>query len=148
MKVIFLDIDGVLNNYETRDVYRGCTGIDRLLVSNLNAVVVATGAVVVVSSTWRILHTVEELQEILKNYGFRGQVIGKTSQMNNVADRWRRGNEIDEYVKSLGDDLESFVIVDDASSAGSVHPNNFVQTDFVKALTMKHAIQMIRVLNG
>jgi hypothetical protein len=90
MKIIFLDIDGVLNHqkwYEFRH-----KNVDIKLVASeypkyefdpnsvecLNWITDATGAKIVVSSTWRHGKTVEELQELLKSVGVTGEVIGKT----------------------------------------------------------------------
>lgn len=54
MKVIFLDIDGVLN-YVYCDAREpcGCIGISNAAVKNLAKIVKATGAVIVLTSTWK-----------------------------------------------------------------------------------------------
>ena len=39
MKVIFLDVDGVLNSVETSEVFQGFVGIDDKLVSKLRKIV-------------------------------------------------------------------------------------------------------------
>jgi hypothetical protein len=60
LKVIFLDVDGVLNS---RGKWAGCdlanltdsgTRIDPLAVARLKRIVDATDAKIVVSSTWRL----------------------------------------------------------------------------------------------
>jgi hypothetical protein len=51
MKVIFLDIDGVLNCWATTERWRGYIGIDPKLAQRFAELV--TGAKVVLSSTWR-----------------------------------------------------------------------------------------------
>ena len=54
MKVIFLDVDGVLNTiFTTRQVY-GYTFVDTRKVLRLRDIVERTGAKLVLSSTWRI----------------------------------------------------------------------------------------------
>ena len=51
-RIIFLDIDGVLNVYcESRDKY-GCT-FHTHFEDNLHDLIEATGAEIVISSTWR-----------------------------------------------------------------------------------------------
>lgn len=56
MKVIFLDIDGVLNDdYTTDSSPEGFTGIDDGMVENLERIVRKTGAKIVLSSSWRSL---------------------------------------------------------------------------------------------
>lgn len=66
MKIIFLDIDGVLNNQvdEERSVIKidhPDDFISERCVTLLNELIENTGAKVVVSSTWRIGKTVEQL---------------------------------------------------------------------------------------
>lgn len=54
MKVLFLDIDGVLNCATSNWQHRGFIGIDPYMVAILNRVLEKTGAQVVLSSTWRL----------------------------------------------------------------------------------------------
>lgn len=54
MKVIFLDVDGVLNDDYTADRSpAGFIGIDDEMVANLERIVRKTGAKIVLSSSWR-----------------------------------------------------------------------------------------------
>jgi hypothetical protein len=53
MKVIFLDIDGVLNSPKTRNPRKFPYVVERRLVSRLKHLLRKTGAKVVLSSTWR-----------------------------------------------------------------------------------------------
>lgn len=65
MKIIFLDIDGVLNTSETlKHSHNGIIGIDPYRVLLLDRIVEATGAEVVLSSSWRKGHY-EELKKSL-----------------------------------------------------------------------------------
>lgn len=96
MKVIFLDIDGVLNSdnfYEeifrnkpenqlvtTNGVWRysyDAGGIDSRCVKWLNKVTNDTGAVIVVTSSWR-KEGLEGISSILAKAGVKGQVVGIT----------------------------------------------------------------------
>lgn len=93
MKVIFLDVDGVLNSEEWMKSRRDKYSMDDIhtqypfyefspdLVANLNKITDATGAKIVVSSTWRLGRTVEQLIELLKSVGVTGEVIDKTDHM-------------------------------------------------------------------
>jgi hypothetical protein len=123
-KIIFLDIDGVLNSELWYTAFRkkindpiiekdlvsnafGATSnkveilsqdLDPHTVARLNDIVDLTGAGVVITSTWRMGRECDELQEILDGAGFTGQIIGTTP----CAMRWSlehsssilRGNEI------------------------------------------------------
>lgn len=117
MKVIFLDIDGVLNSedwYKKRfeEVDKALISsmhpfyeFDPLLVQNLNRIVKETGAKVVVSSTWRKKRSVEELQEILEKVGFEGEVIDKTPYFGGIGGfgyTVPRGCEIEWWVENQG----------------------------------------------
>jgi len=86
-KLIFLDVDGVLNSLiwmeRMNDAGKNKDGfffenVDVEAVARLNRIVEATGAAVVVSSTWRIGRSAKELQALLDAHGFVGNVIGKT----------------------------------------------------------------------
>ena len=74
-KIIFLDIDGVLNSVEYRKRIQ-CTGrveMDPQLLSLLADLVNKTGAKLVISSTWRIggIDKDSALQTCFKKYGLR-----------------------------------------------------------------------------
>lgn len=114
MKVIFLDIDGVLNSqlwYSKRrnfnpteiDTHYPFYEFDPDLVNNLNRIVENTGAKIVVSSTWRKGRSVDELQTLLDSVGFIGEVIGKTKSFSiydgNKYESAPRGCEIASYLR-------------------------------------------------
>jgi hypothetical protein len=126
MKVIFLDIDGVLNHEnwfkkrmtikndfnskEWNDHYPFYE-FDPESVKQLNKIIDKTGAKVVISSTWRHGRTVEQLQEILDKVGFIGEVIDKTPSFiargtDNLGEKISytipRGCEIDWWLESKG----------------------------------------------
>ena len=141
MKIIFLDIDGVLNHqlfYEEQE-FRAHTDIDRSRISLLNNLIEDTNAKVVISSTWRIGTTIEELQTILNDEGFTGEVIGKTPQGGNDC---CRGNEIYKWIKDndklLGKpyyEFKDYVIFDDDSDMLLCQRNNFLLVDNFVGLT-------------
>ena len=95
-KVIFLDIDGVLNYqlmWEEKvqhlrhkelpaDTPKGAHDICEKKVKLLNELIRSTDAKVVVSSSWRKNRSVESLQEVLDYKGFKGEIIGKTPYLN------------------------------------------------------------------
>jgi histidinol phosphatase-like enzyme len=77
IKVIFLDLDGVLNVYcEDRDEF-GCT-FHSNFVDNLKRIIEKTGAKIVISSSWRK----DGLKFMLDLWKFRnlpGEIIDLTS---------------------------------------------------------------------
>lgn len=56
MKIIFLDIDGVLNNHQFNEVAGSCI-IQQDSVQCLNSIMHLTGARIAVSSAWRYMRT-------------------------------------------------------------------------------------------
>lgn len=54
MKIIFLDVDGVLNSNDTEDIFRGFIGLNYSGIKLLKEIVDATGAEIVLVSTWKL----------------------------------------------------------------------------------------------
>lgn len=94
MKVLFLDVDGVLNAHEfDPDVL--CGQIHRDKVAVLNRVLRETGAKVVLSSAWRyIVHrgeaTLMGMEWLLRSHGMlAGRLVGITREDTMVRDAYR-----------------------------------------------------------
>jgi hypothetical protein len=148
MKVIFLDIDGVLNCSveKTRDVVtdpdRYGSTINEALMSRLNRLIKETGAKVVISSTWRKLYTQEEITKLFDVVGFEGEIIGMTGSSSHGF----RGLEIREW--SGGKGLENYIILDDDSDMLLWQASHFFNTDHAYGLTDKIVYKATRFLNG
>ncbi len=168
MKIIFLDIDGVLNSahwwkvrppldeYGNSDVHSR-RSIDPTAVAHLNTIVEKSGAVIVLSSTWRTMHPLSYMQSLLKKRGFTGKIFAATpdfASFSNPTDDEgnilyiRRGKEIQAWLDMLGPDRQpdSFVILDDDDDMGHLS-NCLVKTTFQKGLTDEHVIAALEVLN-
>jgi len=92
MKVVFLDIDGVLNTATTLPLREnliklggivvGFNQLDKNAIAQLNRVTDTTGAKIVISSSWRIGCSTPEkfkvLCEYLKQQGVAGEIISRT----------------------------------------------------------------------
>lgn len=153
MKVIFLDVDGVLNSqahfhaeYERKQhATSGChaDAIDPLAVRVLNQVVERTGAKIVFSSTWRRApRFFAELLPMFREKGMMGDVIGRTPSLPhpNV-----RGDEIYCYMSTM---LEwpQFVILDDSNDMGDLTPW-LVRTDGAFGLCFNQVDQVVEMLH-
>ena len=121
MKAIFLDVDGVLNNNHTRTVtFDGWCFVDDYLVARLAQIVRATGAKIILSSTWR--DGWNRADETL-NEPFFNQLRAKLREYGmEIYDalplpmRPRRGQAIKDYFDHYkGEPIEKFVILDDWS---------------------------------
>ena len=87
MKVIFLDFDGVLNSeasfrYEMRRKnIRVAKTLSAIACSNLQYILEQDSSVkIIISSTWRHIHTRVELQDILSTYGVDGSRVMRSEE--------------------------------------------------------------------
>jgi hypothetical protein len=151
VKVIFLDKDGVLttlqdvyaaerHQYKFRSLKFAACEINPARVKHLNAIVAATGAVVVVSAVLRLSYTVPQLRRILRMCGFEGRVIDKTPHLGG-----RRGRDIRAWLDA-NPGVESYVIIDDDSDMGQSMPR-LVKTKLRHGLCAKHIAPAVRLLN-
>lgn len=142
MKIIFLDFDGVLVlEADFRKAQRRC-------VEQLNRITNATGAKIVVSSTWRLLHG--DCKDLLKLWGVTGEVIGHTpteptSKGGIIEVHRSRGGEIQHWILENGF-AGDFVVIDDEIT--SFLPDRQVGTDFRHGLTEERADLAIAILNN
>ncbi len=110
MKVIFLDVDGVLNSDEYFDKTRSLNiqgieeDIDIEKIKLLKKAINETGARVVLSSSWRYTRNGQQLKELLSNYQIYAD---STPFIQN-----KRGLEIKQWL-SENQNIEDFVILDD-----------------------------------
>ena len=136
MKIIFLDIDGVLNSemYEwSRGEDRADNRIDLSRVRLLKDIVSATDAKIVLSSTWRLDWNKspelcgedgEYINQCLAQYGL--SIIDKTPFNSMIDDRRR---EILTWLSRHRGEVESFVILDDINCGWEDLDRRVVVTD-------------------
>ncbi len=114
-RMIFLDVDGVLNNIATRErSNNGMIGIDPVKVQLLKEIKDQTGARIVLTSTWR-----NEWEPDYESCGLDGKYLSDslTSGGVEIHDKIpglsgiHRGSEIRRYAKTTG--CRSFIVLDD-----------------------------------
>lgn len=170
--IIFLDIDGVLNcelHYKSSqfkdykeakkslrksvkaekisrlDFYKSKICLER--VKLLSGLCENTDTAVVISSTWRMGKTIDELQEILNYCGATFKVIGKTDYLG-----YERGIEISKWLKDNCQnyfdtpyyDFYRYAIIDDDSDMLLNQQYHFFQTDGYSGLTYNTCYQINR----
>jgi hypothetical protein len=145
-KVLFLDCDGVLNSRESfeREVAAGnpqLSHLDAAMIRRLQRVLEETGAVVVLSSTWRL---VPDFVQAVIDAGIPIYDCTPQLGMNN-----HRGDEITAWLDAhISDDVKVIAIVDDDADAGD-GPSlqaRFVQTSFETGLQDEHERALIALL--
>lgn len=146
--VLFLDVDGTLNsalflqeNPGVFDCVDEAEALDPVAVARLEQVLLRTGAVIVVSSAWRLFHTVEQIQGFLHRRGApSARVIGGTPRLTGY-----RGEEIKAYLKEHPE-ITRFAIVDDDSDMEPLY-SKLVQTDKNEGMLDKHVELLVAMLN-
>ncbi len=147
MKVLFLDVDGVLNTPKLIKRF-GFDHVDDILVALVARIVRETGVEIVLSSTWRINEKDKKfVEDALARHGLKlfgctpviersgGWTEGGWVRRHEEIHAWLRVNEVTRF--AILDDL------DDAEIVGS-----FFQTDEDIGLTVEITERIINHLNG
>jgi hypothetical protein len=141
-KLIFLDFDGVLNSELSVSQLGTRYKFWPPSIQALNQLLSESGALIVVSSTWREHWTLKENAASLERAGLLpGRVVGKTSVSGG-----ERGIEIDSWLKSVPYSVQSFVILDDRDDM-AMHRQRLVLVDPKMGLGMKEARQAVGLLS-
>ena len=164
-KVVFLDIDGVLNTKEwqgrmTSDTLKDEFGyaFSPVAVANLTHIIDETGAEIVISSSWKF-YGVAKLREMWKNRNLPGTILDITP--NTVSDEVLlnanleeielgvcRGNEIKEWLSRHKQKVSNYVIIDDFDDLLPEQEEHAVITNTLMGITEKDAEKAIIILEG
>lgn len=152
MKVIFLDIDGVLNSVRyDRERGKNDGNIDESRLPLLKRAVEATDAEIILSSSWRrhwdkdeskMTADGKELDRLFKIFNMG--IYDKTPDYGNV---YGRENEIESWLNEHKD-VDKFVIVDDLPFGWVKYSNRWVKTNanIGRGLEQSHVEEIIKLL--
>lgn len=163
-KVIFLDIDGVLNtkwwytqmNRNTpKDKYG--YAFDPKAVANLRRIVEETGADIVISSSWKCMG-LSEMEEMWRARCLLGKIIGLTpnsvsnglllnADIDSIELFHIRGEEIKEWLKMHEKQVSNYTIIDDMDNMLPDQQSHFVQTNPEEGITEEDVQKTIKILN-
>lgn len=156
MKVIFLDIDGVLNEEKSRSRCVGYKGIDDSKAENLAKIVYATGAKIVLISTWKEgwRKTDKVHQGIMANYldkKLKKQGLTVFDKTRDMVEKeyLSRGEGILVFIQRHK--VDKYVVLDDYQYDydGCGLTEGHIKTDaYNGGLTVALAEKAIRLLNG
>lgn len=144
MKVVFLDIDGVLNCHRTAIAFGGIphttarngrAALDEVAIRLIGGIVRAAGAVIVLSSTWRKHSDWQDYGPALDL-----PIIDRTPSLAGF-----RGQEIDDWL-SRHPEVESFAIVDDDRDMTPEQMTFFVHTSGFDGFTWANALTLARLM--
>jgi len=166
-KVLFLDIDGVLNTERQHDrcVNLGADQVDNFgyafdpeAVANLERIVNETGADIVISSSWK-MWGLDAMQRMWARRDLPGKVIDITP--NTESDEMLlsvdldfmdipaiKGSEIKEWLSTNGNQDTRYAILDDLPDMLPEQESHFVQTDPRIGITKDDADRIITILTG
>jgi hypothetical protein len=140
IKVLFCDVDGVLNCYNTPQSSAGWIGIDPEMLSQLKKIIVETGVQVVLSSSWRIP---ENWREEMKLAGCPIPFLDRTPYNRGLTSR---GMEVKQWLDEHPE-VEKFACLDDNTDflAGQ---KLFLTKFYGKGLTPEIRDEVIRYFNS
>lgn len=137
MKVLFLDIDGVVNGADTHTLVDNLWPIDRYMAFLVGKIVLDTGCKVVLSSSWR--HHPDGVEVASKRITPIHDITGNGGKV--------RGDEIKEWLDAHPEVTE-YAIVDDDSDMLEEQKPNFFQTSWSTGITEEIAKQITKHFNG
>nr|UWF95896.1 MAG: HAD domain protein [Bacteriophage sp.] len=156
MKIIFLDIDGVVSTHRCQ------WKLDPEKMELIKRICDATNAKIVVTSSWRgynLKQTIENLVDLEREAGhqpflYPELIVGCTDRMYSFKHGNRdthfslpRGCEIERYCFEH-QEIESYVILDDGSDMLLEHKDKFIQTHALLGISEEDAKKAIAILKG
>lgn len=149
MKIIFLDIDGVINTSSS-----GTSGaipkpkLNKSAISALNSIIEELPEVrFVLSSRWRVDYGYTETIRYLKENGFKGLFVGQTPNFDKPSTenlKPRRRYEIEKYLDENNIRGE-FVIIDDNPDLGRLASRQ-IKTRWSSGFTAGRVRDVLRIL--
>lgn len=154
MKVIFLDVDGVLN-YGRNELFLGkCVFSEHIAL--LKQIVDSTNAKIVLSSSWRRGWYLQQHDPTNRNIAVQDFQMLKyqlsmfgIALLDYTAEFNHRGKEISHWLNQHSDNgIDSYVILDDMNEeALRPHTKHLVQTNPATGLTPDNVQKAIQILN-
>lgn len=176
-RYIFLDVDGILNGDREYSMLRKALRQAGLIphkgriedlkpenarreyllallapemMDRLNRIIEATGAKIILSSTWRNPDSIWgfDAETLLREAGMQGDIIGKTPVKMSMDSR---GAEIALKIQEMGLAEDQYIILDDDITTRDArkitgHKNRWIRTSAAEGLTERHLQQALEML--
>ena len=156
MKIIFLDIDGVLNSreYDRKRNWNEQTDIDETRLPLVKEIIDKTGAKIVLISTWRShwnrdVNLCDEdgmyINRLFSKYGLA--IYDKTPDLGLLS---KRKDEVKAWLAEYKSDIEGFVILDDYRFGWDDLSDFYIHTNpnYGLGLEKEHVALAIKLLNS
>ena len=145
MKILFLDIDGVLNSraYDRKRNWNEQTDIDETRLPLVREIIDKTGAKIVLISTWRSHWNRDE--NLISKYGLA--IYDKTPDLGLLS---KRKDEVKAWLAEHAGEVENFVILDDYRFGWDDLSDFYIHTNphYGLGLEEEHVEKAIALLNG
>lgn len=149
MKVIFLDIDGVLNSHRSCLAMGGIPSgmkkdavkfLDPLAISMIREICKLADAKIVLSSTWRKCRNFREYAE-----EFKLPIIDCTASWSDKGTQ--RGYEIEDWLENyIETEITHYAIIDDDSDMLDYQKKYFVHVNGLEGFLYSHAVRLGEIL--
>lgn len=153
LRLIFLDIDGVLNTErhisKLRVAKQPCSDLygplfDPEAVENLREIIEKTHAKIVVTSSWRYIYGLEGLKEIWAYRKLPGKLFGVVKMDGSGT----RGEEVENFVTDLfGDSANDYLILDDECEYSDNQLQRFIKVNPIRGIDSADVEKAIEILN-
>jgi len=154
MKVIFLDVDGVINTEDQmrREYEKGhktssyYLTLDHFKIELLAKLVKESGAIVIVSSSWRIggFEKAPSMVNLTNQLNQHGIIV---SGYTPTSFEGVRGREIAQWIMTNCREIPQFCILDDSSDMEDLKEEHLIQTTWKHGLLPEHVEKAKEVLN-
>ena len=155
MKIIFLDIDGVVNCSDTKERFHGLVGVEQEKIKLIKQIVDATGAKLVLSSTWRVgwfyeetgthLNDFQEWQYLKEEFAKQDLFFFDYTPLHKNR---HRGTEIQMWLDKWEDEIDAYVVIDDDMfDIRDMHKGHMVKTSFGYGIQPGAVEMAIKILN-
>lgn len=159
MRIIFLDIDGVLNStmWMNSCARNDIDDVQTLMVDPVCVLLICQickdlDAKIVITSSWRtgsLQSTMQELRQYKALVPLLEYVIGETPYRDRTAqsDNVHRGIEIKYWIELFEEDIDEYVIIDDDTDFLDEQSQHLVNVNPTYGFTMIDAIEVVRLFS-
>ena len=133
-RIIFTDIDGVLNVNYKKKWKNSCIELYNKITEELNLYPVIT-------STWRIPHDIDKLNEIFRNQGINRKILDSTILLQPSI----RSLEIIEYIER--NNIKEYCIIDDKINDIKDYVDNIIHINNDYGILEKDLIKIRNIFN-
>lgn len=145
--IMFLDIDGPMIPYDVHtqkihEYFNEDYKWNKISVSLINELIRCTGLKVVISSSYRKAYTLNQIEDKMKNEGFKYSLMDETPDIKDLP----RKDEILKWINSHN--VRNFIIIDDVENKdiSDYFPRNFIMVDHKKGFSIKDFKKSIKIM--